>query len=77
MNKNKPFFNNFIESQVEELTTEEANQCAGGFKSWPPGDLVTMKSPSDDDEGIDFPPMVTMKHPSDDDEGGNITPVEW
>lgn len=73
MKKNTPFFSNFIESQIEELNTEEAQQCSGGFK---PGQVVTMKAPSDDDEGgviFPFPPInVTMKAPSDDDEGNDF-----
>ncbi|HAS6216795.1 TPA: microviridin/marinostatin family tricyclic proteinase inhibitor [Vibrio vulnificus] len=56
---NTPFFANFIESQVEELSTEELQQCAGGAFVTLPGDFeppvdVTMKAPSDDDEGIEF-----------------------
>ncbi len=62
MSKASPFFANFIESQVEELTSEEMAQTSGGslqdlidklpkdFK--PPFEYVTMKAPSDDDEGV-------------------------
>ncbi len=67
MSKKKPFFSNFIETQIEELNTQEEQQCAGGIN---PEDfeLVTMKAPSDDDEGF----YVTLKYPSDDDEGKDL-----
>ncbi len=67
MSKKKPFFSNFIETQIEELNTQEEQQCAGGIN--PDFELVTMKAPSDDDEGGD---LVTMKYPSDDDEGHDL-----
>lgn len=67
MSKNTPFFNNFIESQVDVLTEEEATQCSGGFATLPPGfeiepfpPVVTMKAPSDDDEGCIYPPFENI-----------------
>ncbi|PKF79850.1 bacteriocin leader domain-containing protein [Vibrio sp. vnigr-6D03] len=73
MSKNTPFFNHFIESQIEELNDTETTQCSGGFA----GINISMKHPSDNDEGqpIDIgirPIDVTMKYPSDDDEGVEI-----
>ncbi len=55
----KPFFANFLENQVTE---KEIEQVKGGLI---PGEfpIVTMKYPSDDDEG-----HQTMKYPSDNDE---------
>ena len=77
MSKNTPFFNNFIETQVEELSQADAESCSGGIGPVYPIDPirpirpidVTMKAPSDDDEGGD---LVTMKYPSDDDEGHDL-----
>ncbi|MBD1556372.1 microviridin/marinostatin family tricyclic proteinase inhibitor [Vibrio sp. S9_S30] len=74
MNKNTPFFSHFIESQIEELSAQETKQCAGGYIG--NFDVVTMKAPSDDDEGLEFVlkpgDLVTMKHPSDNDEGNDF-----
>ncbi|NGN96790.1 microviridin/marinostatin family tricyclic proteinase inhibitor [Grimontia sp. S25] len=68
MSKNTPFFSNFMEAQT--LTTEETKQAAGGLDFVKPGDLpggfdpskepiyVTMKHPSDDDEGFDAPAFL-------------------
>jgi len=63
MSNKEPFFSQFIEAQ--ELSEDEAKQVSGGRWKWPP--VMTMKYPSDDDEGA-----VTLKYPSDDDEGGPI-----
>ncbi|MCG8411812.1 MAG: microviridin/marinostatin family tricyclic proteinase inhibitor [Bacteroidales bacterium] len=61
--KKKPFFANFLENQIE------TSDVKGG------GIVVTMKHPSDNDEGgvtptPNFPPdlPVTLKYPSDNDE---------
>ncbi len=76
MSKNTPFFNHFIETQVEVLSELEAEQTSGGFDftAFPPKDegWVTMKHPSDSDEGHPGIELVTMKHPSDHDEGGEL-----
>ncbi len=61
MNKNTPFFNNFIEA--ETLTEEEANQIAGGCVNFETSPI----SPAD----------LTRKYPSDDDEGGNASGVNF
>ena len=53
MNKNTPFFNNFIEA--ETLTEEEVSQIAGGCANFSTSSFsvsdLTRKYPSDNDEG--------------------------
>lgn len=70
----KPFFANFLESQLSE---QETTSVQGGAVTTKPSDMVqTMKYPSDSEDGpggstkptIDI--VVTMKYPSDDDEAG-------
>ena len=68
MNKNTPFFNNFIEADT--ITEEEANQIAGGIVNF--GGIATRKAPSDDDEGF---AISTRKAPSDDDEGSSSSAI--
>ncbi|WP_325893239.1 hypothetical protein [Grimontia sp. NTOU-MAR1] len=51
MDKNTPFFSNFIEADT--ITKEEANQISGGWIF--PNEIATRKAPSDDDEGFFFP----------------------
>ncbi|GLQ71639.1 microviridin/marinostatin family tricyclic proteinase inhibitor [Vibrio penaeicida] len=56
MSKNTPFFSNFVESQIEELSQEEMTQCAAGkvdgaFEfTASASSFVTLKAPSDADE---------------------------
>jgi hypothetical protein len=65
MTNKQPFFAQFIEAQ--ELSNEETLNVSGGRRR--PPIFVTLKYPSDDDEGG----MVTLKYPSDDDEGIMVT----
>ncbi len=67
MNNNQPFFTQFMQSQ--ELTAEQTDQVAGGdpvtrtpFPSFPPfpPENVTMKAPSDDDEGCNIPVLADL-----------------
>ncbi len=54
-----PFFARFLEGQItEELSEEEMEAVKGG------GDPVTMKYPSDNEDGS----VVTRKYPSDGDD---------
>lgn len=58
MNKNQPFFAQFM--QTQELTEEQISQVAGGVLEQPAQANAAEKI------------MVTMKHPSDNDEGGDL-----
>ncbi len=59
-----PFFARFLEGQsAEEMSDEEMEAVKGG------GDAMTMKYPSDQEDGSGGG-AVTMKYPSDSDEGG-------
>ncbi|WP_017717763.1 microviridin/marinostatin family tricyclic proteinase inhibitor [Kamptonema formosum] len=56
-----PFFARFLEGQgTEELSDEEMQAIAGG------ADMVTLKYPSDSEEGG----VQTRKYPSDSEDGG-------
>lgn len=73
-NLKKPFFANFLESQ---LTKEESNEVQGGAKVTSISEDVahTLKYPSDSDDDTTSPlsdQVHTMKHPSDSDDGGPI-----
>jgi hypothetical protein len=70
----KPFFANFLESQLSE---QETTSVQGGTVTTKPYDLVqTMKYPSDSEEGPGgstkpaMDEVQTMKYPSDNDESG-------
>ncbi|CZF84009.1 microviridin/marinostatin family tricyclic proteinase inhibitor [Grimontia marina] len=54
MDKNTPFFSNFIEADT--ITKEEANQISGGWNF--PNEIATRKAPSDDDEGFSSSAIV-------------------
>ena len=66
-----PFFARFLEGQsAEEMSDEEMEAVKGG------GDSVTMKYPSDNEDGSNKnPSFITRKFQSDQEDGNYVPPI--